>query len=834
MYTPEQLRETYSWQPAGFSASSVWAPAASDPNDPGQIILNPNDSVVLLVDPNDPGEFPPDPNELPEIPPDPVQYSSNLINLERVWQHSVWGSNLGESGIAAADLDGDGSTELVLGATLSRNFGANKNWHIVKRDPRMGTYEIVYTSDDNPDWSSDRVEINAISVFENSFVRRILVGYDNGMLSVYDGETRNLVRSIAVSSSEILSVVQGDGDNDGFDEIIVSTENNTYFFNPSNLSKKSELPIGGRELSIGNVDSDPMLELVYVEGPVVEFDGSTAIQQWDFSGFSPGRWLELGDLDGDGVEELIVARSWYYIDILDAENRTPLRQISTSTNISQLKVVDVTGDTVPEVLYGDQQHGAIHAVDGVSLNELWQLSNPSSGAPGIEVADVDDDGELEVIWGSGSNSTAPDFLSIHDIATLEREFINFDEGGPFRGLALGDTDGDGVDEIVVLGSEGNRFLETRDTDSLPLRVVRSLDLSPEWSTSDYPIDKNQFTYMDVAIGNIDGEGADDIIVAHGYLYDLNIDVIDGVSKSLVSSNRLDMDTANSISLADFDGDERMEIVAASGNQLHIIDSATMSPIWSSIVLNGVSTANNIEAVDVYGDGLPDLVASIGRILIVDGVSKIYRQSSEANYGGFAVVGNAGSKQIIAGTDDGLLVSLEPDTFDRTVLGSVCDGAVNSVRADTSPAFLGSIQFACQDTIGIWSMYEQQLLWRSPLLGTQVGLNNNLIAMEQNGEALLVVGTGHGVQAFRGDQVSNRDADSDGMFNHLDNCPQEANPNQEDRDGDGVGDACNNLIDSDGDDWSDSLDNCPFVANPGQEDLNSNGRGDACDALPPGC
>ena len=370
-------------------------------------------------------------------------------------------------------------------------------------------------------------------------MRRILVGYDNGMLSVYDGETRNLVRSIAVSSSEILSVVQGDGDNDGFDEIIVSTENNTYFFNPSNLSKKSELPIGGRELSIGNVDSDPMLELVYVEGPVVEFDGSTAIQQWDFSGFSPGRWLELGDLDGDGVEELIVARSWYYIDILDAENRTPLRQISTSTNISQLKVVDVTGDTVPEVLYGDQQHGAIHAVDGVSLNELWQLSNPSSGAPGIEVADVDDDGELEVIWGSGSNSTAPDFLSIHDIATLEREFINFDEGGPFRGLALGDTDGDGVDEIVVLGSEGNRFLETRDTDSLPLRVVRSLDLSPEWSTSDYPIDKNQFTYMDVAIGNIDGEGADDIIVAHGYLYDLNIDVIDGVSKSLVSSNRLD-------------------------------------------------------------------------------------------------------------------------------------------------------------------------------------------------------------------------------------------------------------------------------------------------------
>ena len=43
-----------------------------------------------------------------------------------------------------------------------------------------------------------------------------------------------------------------------------------------------------------------------------------------------------------------------------------------------------------------------------------------------------------------------------------------------------------------------------------------------------------------------------------------------------------------------------------------------------------------------------------------------------------------------------------------------------------------------------------------------------------------------------------------------------------------------LTDNDADGVGDFIDNCPLVANADQSDSNGNGRGDACEELPPGC
>ena len=72
-----------------------------------------------------------------------------------------------------------------------------------------------------------------------------------------------------------------------------------------------------------------------------------------------------------------------------------------------------------------------------------------------------------------------------------------------------------------------------------------------------------------------------------------------------------------------------------------------------------------------------------------------------------------------------------------------------------------------------------------------------------------------------------DNDGDDIPDVDDNCPLDFNPDQEDADNDGMGDACDPDDDNDGIDDTD--DNCQYIPNPEQEDTDNDGKGDVCDS-----
>ena len=115
-------------------------------------------------------------------------------------------------------------------------------------------------------------------------------------------------------------------------------------------------------------------------------------------------------------------------------------------------------------------------------------------------------------------------------------------------------------------------------------------------------------------------------------------------------------------------------------------------------------------------------------------------------------------------------------------------------------------------------------------GTQITYITNALAMANDGDQYQVVFTNEanicGATTTVATLTLNPDTDGDGVNDDVDNCPSDANPDQADNDGDGIGDVCDPDDDNDGID--DMMDNCPLDMNADQADNDGDGIGDVCD------
>jgi hypothetical protein len=208
------------------------------------------------------------------------------------------------------------------------------------------------------------------------------------------------------------------------------------------ISSRSDLHVLGNTL--GDVNGNGRLDLLVAQGygasDIYWFEQpEDPRESWTEhligSEFEKYHDLAFGDVDNDGAPEVVGtsqgSETVFYYDIPEDPYQSPwpdecLNRIAEETNVEGLEIVDIDGDGRNELIAGTgiyRQHGAgagrptretIEAdSDSTSpLVEGWQREDIVTGWDWTRVAvgDLDDDGDLEVVFTEGDSPLLGDHM----------------------------------------------------------------------------------------------------------------------------------------------------------------------------------------------------------------------------------------------------------------------------------------------------------------------------------------------------------------------------------------------------------------------------------------
>ena len=299
--------------------------------------------------------------------------SSFPIQVE--WHRPTFGVGIGASGFNPADLDGDGTLELVAGGG-PRAFAQNDFWSVMRWNG--SEMEQVWASLQYPDYLRDLQTYD----LDGDGDDEVIAAIDTGDILIYDGLDPVLLRTLSTAADEINSMGIADFDGDGTVEAAVADDDDLYVIDlVTGAQEFFGNGLGGHGVAVGNVDLDAALEIVttdrYDEGHVI--DASTYTVEWMRpDGF--GLFVRTHDIDNDGVDEIIGGEAWYSIGTFDAVTQSMIYTVPVDLDLDAIQMLDFDGDGELEIVYGDGQWGEIHSLNAATGAEEAIVDNEEHGA----------------------------------------------------------------------------------------------------------------------------------------------------------------------------------------------------------------------------------------------------------------------------------------------------------------------------------------------------------------------------------------------------------------------------------------------------------------------
>lgn len=270
------------------------------------------------------------------------------------------------------------------------------------------------------------------------------------------------------------------------------------------------------------------------------------------------RDVEVGDVDGDGEDEIVVVthnRGGVYV-LEQTENGLEAQMVDSTEESIFVHEVEIgqadddaaleffTTPSEPNLFDGTDQAGRVDRfdfVDGKYVRSVVE-EDPKSHAKEILAVDMDGDGKVEIYAALEGPGLRPDFTgdgpgnlagyTFGADGSVTKQMIMDLKGPMCRFLAVGDIDGDGRPQIVASTSRDGIFSFTRDDEGVwDRRKVAGGFRSSGFEHA-------------MAVVDVDGDGIDEVVAASDKEKQIQAFHWDGEKDRWVPDKLLDVDVVS--------------------------------------------------------------------------------------------------------------------------------------------------------------------------------------------------------------------------------------------------------------------------------------------------
>ena len=538
-------------------------------------------------------------------PAEPVSGVLRVVDPDRQYPFMV--SGFSGTPLRIADLDSDGDEEMLLlnesGHVYLLEWDGQdyrQTWaHPFANDEEVGFGSLTTGDIDGDGHQEIFLAGRGPHVGDDAMIR--LAGSDRRV-----EDTATVPRLVEYTRLEL-----ADLDDDGSFELVYMADANPHFHTSIVVLSADDLTVLwesppdylGRDVEVGNVDDDPSLEIIAAGGHV--FDGATYEHEWSHESAlsasnalnaDTSRSLLVGDMDGDGIEELLGK--------LDHDDREAGVEVYS---IANGKAIGMAGP-LPTALF-----------------------DPRTVRP--HVADIDNDGVTELLGSSYPDFNAAAYRYAESTDSFERVFHSEVNSVFAVPLGVGDVDGDGVKELVLSGRD-EHFDGNPDGIGAYVVAAFNLEFEVEWTQSDtrdfrggfaggHPVTRADSSASELLFvlsgGRLDHGG---YIPRAAYLSPLTGELsigprVDrGQPPNPFDVSPFDRWRVTGASIVDYDKDGSVELFLSlleNSGRLMVIDPIQERVEW----VREPYGRDFVDSIDLNGDGFEDLLTTASAYDIVN-------------------------------------------------------------------------------------------------------------------------------------------------------------------------------------------------------------------------